>query len=78
MRHLPDSFRPVEGAQHPAETASLAELEGRYLIEALRRNGWNRERTARELGMHKTTLWRKIKRLGIELPAKDGRNRHSS
>jgi len=78
MRHLPDRFRRTGEAQRPVDTANLDELEGRFLVEALRRNGWNRERTARELGMHKTTLWRKIKRLGVELPAKDGRSRHSS
>jgi len=78
MRHLPDRFRRDEGARHSAGAASLAELEGRFLIEALKRNGWNRERTARELGMHKTTLWRKVRRLGIELPARDGRNRTST
>jgi transcriptional regulator of acetoin/glycerol metabolism len=77
MRHLPDNFRQPEGGESPVDTASLPELEGRFIIEALRRNGWNREQTARELGMHKTTLWRKIKHLGLELPSKDGRNRQS-
>lgn len=77
MRHLPDSFRQPEGGESPVDTASLPELEGRFIIEALKRNGWNREQTARELGMHKTTLWRKIKHLGLELPSKDGRNRQS-
>jgi len=75
MRHLPDRFRLDEGEAPPVDTASLPELEGRFILEALKRNGWNREQTARELGMHKTTLWRKVKRLGIELPSKDGRNR---
>jgi len=75
MRHLPDRFRLDEAGERPVDTASLPELEGRFILEALKRNGWNREQTARELGMHKTTLWRKVKRLGIELPSKDGRSR---
>jgi PAS domain S-box-containing protein len=75
MRHLPERFRQDEGGEAPVDTVSLPELEGRFILEALRRNGWNREQTARELGMHKTTLWRKVRRLGIELPSKDGRNR---
>jgi transcriptional regulator of acetoin/glycerol metabolism len=78
IRHLPDSFRDPEGGNGPGETASLPELEGHFILEALRRNGWNREQTARELGMHKTTLWRKVKRLGLKLPSKDGRNRPST
>ena len=78
MRHLPDNFRPPEGGKGQEDTASLPELEGHFILEALRRNGWNREQTARELGMHKTTLWRKVKRLGLKLPSKDGRNRLST
>ena len=29
----------------------------------------------RELGLHKSTLYRKIERLGIQLPRRDGRSR---
>jgi PAS domain S-box-containing protein len=75
IRHLPERFRREDTGPRTVETASLPELEGRFILEALKRNGWNREKTARELGMHKTTLWRKVKRLGLELPPKDGRNR---
>jgi DNA-binding NtrC family response regulator len=39
----------------------------------LERNNWNRQATARDLGIHKTTLFRKIKRLDIKLPKRDGR-----
>jgi transcriptional regulator of acetoin/glycerol metabolism len=41
----------------------------------LARNSWNRTATASELGIHKTTLHRKIRRLGIELPKIDGRSK---
>ena len=75
LRHLPEGFRLDDGGEGTVESASLPDLEGRFILEALRRNGWNREQTARELGMHKTTLWRKVRRLGLELPPKDGRNR---
>jgi PAS domain S-box-containing protein len=75
LRHLPERFRGSGEGEVPAGTASLSELEGRFILEALRRNGWNREKTAAELGMHKTTLWRKIKRLGLKIPSRDGRNR---
>jgi len=39
----------------------------------LARNRWNRTKAARELGIHKTTLHRKIRRLAIDLPPEDGR-----
>jgi transcriptional regulator of acetoin/glycerol metabolism len=41
--------------------------------EALERNSFNRLAAARELGIHKSTFFRKVKRLGIPLPARSGR-----
>ena len=73
--HLPDHLRPAD-EELAAAGGSLEEIEARFLLEALRRNGWNRQATARELGMHKTTLWRKVRRFGLELPDTDGRSRH--
>ena len=66
--HLPDPLRPAEGGPVPPGARTLQELEARFISDALRRNGWNRLATAKELGIHKTTLWRKMKQLGIELP----------
>jgi len=40
--------------------------EKQTILEALMRNQWNRQRAARELGMDRTTLWRKMKRMGIQ------------
>lgn len=77
--HLPEHFRP-EGARltEGAETAptSFKELEAHFILSALERNNWSRAATARELGVNKSTLYRKLKLLGIELPKKDGRSRH--
>jgi PAS domain S-box-containing protein len=74
MRHLPARFGE-HAAGEETGTDNLEELERRFIYQALRRNGWNRQETALELGMHKTTLWRKIRRLGLKLPPEDGRNR---
>jgi len=43
-------------------------MEAIHLTNALRANDWNRLRTARQLGIHKTTLYRKIKALRIVTP----------
>jgi len=64
---LPAVVRP--GKDHiPSGGKSLAELEAAFLVEVLHRNNWNRARTAAELGIHKTTLWRRMKKLGITSP----------
>ena len=72
---LPEYLRPAGRDEISGGIDNLQEVEARFFLGALRRNDWNRTRTAAELGIHKTTLWRKIRRLGIDLPSKDGRNR---
>ena len=75
--HLPPSLTGVGAFATPATTMAdtLRTVESQAIEAALRRNGYNRLATARELGMHKSTLFRKIHALGIRLPAHDGRHR---
>ena len=40
--------------------------EARLITEALRRNAGNRTKTAEELNIDKSTLWRKIKKYNIK------------
>jgi DNA-binding NtrC family response regulator len=49
-------------------------IDAQAINAALKRNRYNRSATARELGIHKTTLFRRVKKLGIDLPEKDGRS----
>ena len=58
---------PAQVARIALQTAFglQAAHEREIIIETLRRNGGNRARAATELGMHRTTLWRKIKSYGI-------------
>ncbi|MDD3642848.1 MAG: sigma 54-interacting transcriptional regulator [Candidatus Krumholzibacteria bacterium] len=76
IRHLPANLQPRRDTGAPP-ASSLDELEGRLILDALERSGFNRERAAAELGIHKTTLWRKIRSLGLRLPPADGRGRRS-
>ena len=55
-------------------SSAIQAVEAQTIREALRRNNFNRLVAARELGLHKSTLFRKIKALGIELPEEDGRS----
>ena len=68
-RHLPPHLLPPPLATGDAPR-SLPEAERAFLLSVLERNRWNRAATARELDIHKTTLWRKMKRLEIVPPPK--------
>ena len=67
-RHLPRSLAAPDSGAAAAEPSTFDEAEAEFLRRTLERNLWNQAATARELGIHKTTLWRKLKRLGIEKP----------
>lgn len=74
--HLPPELRPADGTiSEGVLPMRLDSAEKLLIAEALRRNGGNRKRTAGELGIDVSTLFRKIKLLGIEAPQKDGRGR---
>ena len=67
--HLPESLRPAVGA--PLASAAglpLREIEARAIRDALARHGGKRVAAARELGISKTTLWRKVKQMKIDIP----------
>ncbi|QOJ01563.1 MAG: sigma-54-dependent Fis family transcriptional regulator [Phycisphaeraceae bacterium] len=49
----------------PLEEA-LRDPERRILLRALRANQWNRQKTADQLGINRTTLYKKLRALGIE------------
>ena len=41
--------------------------EKELIIESLRRNNGNKQKAAEELGMHRSTLWRKLKELQVSI-----------
>ena len=45
---------------------ALAEPEKRIIEAALRANGWNRQLTAEQLDINRTTLYKKMKRYGLD------------
>ena len=64
-------LQPVEApapdaAQGQALSTKLEEIERRELIAALERCGGNKAEVARTLGIQRTTLYYRLKRLGIE------------
>ncbi len=80
MTHLPDEISLI-GSRHTLPNGlqdARLQLESEAIRTALERNGFSRLAAARELGMHKSTLFRKIKQLGITPPEKDGRSKATS
>jgi len=80
QKHLPDNYRMQFKSSVASGTlaASLRLFESQTIRDALKRNNYNRLATAKELGIHKSTLFRRMKDLGIPLPDRDGRSRESS
>ncbi len=77
LEHLPPELTcGGKGVEMPRRTgATLRSLEECHIVDALRRHRGNRKAAAAELGIHPSTLFRKIKDLGIEVPEFDGRHR---
>ncbi len=79
IRHLPEELRAHgSGTGLGSDIRSAHDiLDGQAIRIALERNAFNRAAAARTLGIHKTTLFRQMKRLGITPPKQDGRKRRS-
>jgi len=75
--HLPPEIGREIEKRPPGSSdgMTLRALESLHIEDALRRNAGNRQAAAEELGIHPSTLFRKIKDLGIMTPEKDGRSR---
>lgn len=65
LENLPEHLIPKGDSILRSEGLTLKEFEKHAIEQALQRNKWRRLATARELGIDKNTLRRKIMRLGI-------------
>ncbi|PKO15348.1 Fis family transcriptional regulator [candidate division BRC1 bacterium HGW-BRC1-1] len=73
--HLPEELRGTLGTAESPGGSVHDILDTQAIRTALEHNDFNRLAAARELGIHKTTLFRRMKKLGISLPEQDGRQR---
>ncbi len=71
--HLPPAL--LDGASRsPARIPrNMQDLESVFILNALEENSWNRQATADALGIHPSTLYRKIRALKVKTARKDGR-----
>jgi transcriptional regulator with PAS, ATPase and Fis domain len=72
-----DAGKPIIG-ETPGQDLNIHSvhniLDTQAILAALEGCGFNRLAAAKKLGIHKTTLFPKIKKLGIPLPELDGRS----
>ncbi|HSQ85768.1 MAG TPA: sigma 54-interacting transcriptional regulator [Desulfobacterales bacterium] len=80
--HLPETLhqkielRKIPASEKITESEpSLEAVEKDIIYKALKKHNWSRKLTAAQMGIHPTTLWRKMKRLNLEIPDQDGRTR---
>ncbi len=59
-----DALATVEPSPSPANARTNTEQRS-LILKALTRNEWNYTKTARDLGIGRTTLWRKMKKLDL-------------
>jgi PAS domain S-box-containing protein len=62
--HLPEELKAQEISREPE---SLADMEKQMIESALKQYKGNLNKTAKKLGIHYTTLWRKMKKLNINI-----------
>jgi len=75
--HLPSALTRgsvIEIEDNPSE-CPLKAAEIKVIKAYLKKNNYDRNATARDLGIHKSTLFRKIEKLRIKLPKIDGRSK---
>ncbi len=75
IRHTSSTKDNLPEKENKSINALWKVSEKDFIYNALIKNKWNRSATAAQLGMHPTTLWRKIKRFNLDTPKKDGRTK---
>ena len=64
--HLPSYTIGIAGELEKIETRSdlMNQVETNTILSTLKKHNWNKIKTSEELGIHRSTLWRKLKRMG--------------
>ena len=67
LEHLPPELqaRKTHSSQKHKSNHLLQDSERKTILDALTKNNWNKVETAKELNLHRSTLWRKMKQLEL-------------
>src|SRR5690606_5342429 len=60
------SSRDSEVRPRPTSLGAAKQEERERIVEALKRTGWNRAEAAQPIGMPRRTLYRRLKKYGIQ------------
>ncbi len=68
--HLPDYLyqKNIGESSNYKEIDDIKKVESNLIKKTLKEVNWNRTKAAKKLGIHPTTLWRKMKKFGIVPP----------
>ena len=79
-QHMPEYLQPAHLIKKTGNHTSVSskrikwvDMEREFILQVLRENNWNRKAAAKELGIGRQTLWRRVKRLNIQPPQQNGR-----
>lgn len=67
LHHLPGFLSLPQNVNEDEKQDLLKTVQIKIITDALARNNYGRSAAAKDLGIHKSTLFRRIKRLGIKL-----------
>jgi len=67
INHLPPEFYHFQKSsiKTSLEQTPLQQAEHQTILQSLEKHNWNKSETAKEIGVHRTTLWRKMKKYGL-------------
>ncbi len=76
VQHLPPTLCGTNTQDRAAPNAkSMKGIEAAFITNTLKCNNWNRHKTAKQLGIHRSSLYRKMQMLDIHVPVTRGRKR---
>jgi len=64
---FPQNIQKIQDSRNEKTDMTLDEMEKWLILDTLERNNKNQKITAQKLGISTTTLWRKLKKYGIDL-----------
>ncbi len=70
IEHLPKPVASLskQAPPLPRTGGTLANQEKELMLKALEKTNWNQAKAAEELGISRSTLWRRLKEFGIKVP----------